>query len=642
METPLPAGCALRFEAVRVIATGGYGIVYQALQRDLGRQVAIKVLHQLDDPEQVARFREEARVTAQLRHPHVVEILDHGIDESVPWIAYELLAGPPVRGLLRTGPLAWKTAVAITGQVAAALDEAHATGILHRDIKPDNVLEAGPGHYKVADFGIAKWSGASFRTKTGVVLGSPAYLSPEQATGGAASAASDLYALGIMLFELLTGRPPFVDGNVMILLERHARSPMPSVRSVRADVPAALEALVFRLTQKKPTDRPARGRDVVDTLAALAPDILATLAAVRPEPRSKPVPPVPTVLPRLGRAPLGRRIAALVTGAALAAGLLVGVLVTRMAGPRASAHRAPSPATSPPSGRARPSPAPSAVADRVLRGGLGELDGVWHAVWEISEDLAQKEREYAVPWLGFRPQDAARDARVLLDGFEHQHRWLRDIRTRLDASPHSGPLHSVTGSRLAALECYLWHQEQWVNAYIKRAKLAEREGRTLDLRDLDIVNRKLEPGARHLLQRFIHELGAVLAAVVSDPACLTADAARAIFDVRHVFVIVGERKRDKNYTEDMPDDRKMLAAAIRESSGPVAADMRSLVLEILDAALDRGRAPLRSGAFGRMRALLKRIEDGAPQARGGVEQLRRDIAIWEERTQGTMRPSAGR
>jgi serine/threonine-protein kinase len=269
----LPAGCAKRFIPDRVLASGGFGTVVLARQVVLDRLVAVKVLHAdaLREQEQVERFLSEARITAMIEDPHVVRLIDHGVDDGVPWIAYEYLEGRALAERLRAGPLSHEVALAAGSQVAAALAAAHRKGILHRDIKPANVLEASEGTWKVTDFGIARWTtGAAVKTKTGVLLGTPHYMAPEQVRGEPASAASDIYALGVMLHELIAGVPPFTGASPIEVLQRHMADPPPRLRDVSPSTPAAVEAYVLRMLEKHPAARPASAAQVSGDLAELA------------------------------------------------------------------------------------------------------------------------------------------------------------------------------------------------------------------------------------------------------------------------------------------------------------------------------------------------------------------------------------
>jgi serine/threonine-protein kinase len=256
----LPRDCARRYRAVRLLGSGGFGKVVEATQLSLERRVVVKLLHleALGDPEQVARFENEARVTASLQHPNIVTLLDHGAEEGTPWIVYEFIDGQDLRAALAAGRFPVALACLSVAQVCAALEEAHGRGILHRDIKPENVLRTAEGLCKVADFGLAKWGGAdSVKTRQGLLLGTPAYLSPEQIQGEPATAASDLYAVGVLLYELLTVRLPFEADSPLAMLEKHLVETALPPSAWRPELPASLDALVTRLLEKEPGARPA-------------------------------------------------------------------------------------------------------------------------------------------------------------------------------------------------------------------------------------------------------------------------------------------------------------------------------------------------------------------------------------------------
>ena len=270
-ENPFPADCAARYTWRKRIASGGYGAVYLAHDTQLDRAVAVKLLlaDVLSEEQQVQRFDAEARATAAISHRNVIEILDHGAEYGIPWMVFELVEGRNLRELLDAGPLPVRRALEIAMQVADGLHAAHAQGIVHRDVKPDNVLLTADGTCKIADFGIAKWTGAGVKTATGSILGTPAYIAPEQVAGDPASPASDVYALGITLFELLTGAPPFVDDNPVRLLERHLVGPVPAPSVRRSDLPRSLDAVVLRALEKRPRDRQASAHALREELAAL-------------------------------------------------------------------------------------------------------------------------------------------------------------------------------------------------------------------------------------------------------------------------------------------------------------------------------------------------------------------------------------
>ncbi|MBI4863562.1 MAG: serine/threonine protein kinase [Candidatus Riflebacteria bacterium] len=271
MENPLPPGCRAKFRVERPIGAGGFGSVFLAMQIGLERPVAIKLLAADigDDQEQLIRFQTEALVTASLVHPHIVVVLDHDMTDAVPWIAYEYLPGRSLKTILQAGRLPWHDALEIARQVADALGCAHARNVLHRDIKPPNILEASSGQFKVCDFGIARWTeGARIKTRTGVLVGTPEYMSPEQARGESLTPGSDLYSLGVLLFEMLTGRTPFGGDHPLEILFKHIENAPPRLRDLGSCVPDEVESLVLRCLAKSPGDRYPSAAALVAALEA--------------------------------------------------------------------------------------------------------------------------------------------------------------------------------------------------------------------------------------------------------------------------------------------------------------------------------------------------------------------------------------
>lgn len=249
---------ANRYELMEKIGEGGMAVVYKARCTFLDRWVAIKILRDqyANNPEFVDRFQREARAAARLAHPNIVSIYDVGEDQGRHFIVMEYVQGENLKDYLsRRGPLTPQTVAEMGQQVAAALAHAHCRGIIHRDIKPHNLLVSPEGQVKVTDFGIARAAAASSLTETGVVLGSVHYFSPEQAQGGAVDARSDIYALGVVLYELLTGEPPFTGDSPIAIALSHLDSEPPAVAELCPHVPEDLEQAIMKAMAKDPAHR---------------------------------------------------------------------------------------------------------------------------------------------------------------------------------------------------------------------------------------------------------------------------------------------------------------------------------------------------------------------------------------------------
>src|SRR5919204_2406492 len=246
-----------RYRVIRKLGTGGMANVYLAEDQELGRRVAIKMLddrHAQDD-QFVERFRREAKNAAGLSHPNIVSIYDRGEAEGTYYIAMEYLDGRSLKELiLSRGPAPIPIAIDYVRQILAALRFAHRNAIVHRDIKPHNVLVDAEGRLKVTDFGIAR-AGASQMTEVGSIIGTAQYLSPEQAKGTAVDARSDIYSAGVVLYELLTERVPFTGDTAVEIAMRHLSAVPEPPSSLRGEVPPELDKVVLRALAKDPEDR---------------------------------------------------------------------------------------------------------------------------------------------------------------------------------------------------------------------------------------------------------------------------------------------------------------------------------------------------------------------------------------------------
>ncbi|SCE74266.1 serine/threonine protein kinase [Micromonospora purpureochromogenes] len=372
-----------RYQSEELLGSGGMGEVWRGRDLRLDRPVAIKVLSAagLEEPMAAERFDREARAAARLTHPHIVGVYDFGTEGDDSYLVMELVEGRTVSALIVDGPLPVEQAVSIAVQACDAIAAAHAAGVVHRDVKPGNLIVTPSGIVKICDFGIARLAEtAGHNTLTGPAtkLGTSSYMAPEQALGKPVDPRTDLYGLGCTLYAMLAGAPPF-SGDPLSVLHQHVNDPPAPLRDRRPDVPVALDALLSELLAKDPAARPTSAREVRDRLAALmaSPDVLpaagtplvsGTVApAGAPGPSdpgaagagpSAPDPVAPVEGPGTGGRPVRRRRLAVL----LAAGIL-GVALLALA---AAALRAPAGDTSADRGTraAQPTvaPAPASTA----------------------------------------------------------------------------------------------------------------------------------------------------------------------------------------------------------------------------------------------------------------------------------------
>jgi len=274
-----------RYEIVGELGQGAMGVVYKATDPLIDRIVAIKTitlsLAQEEREEYEARFYQEAKAAGRLSHPNIVTIFDVGRSGDIAYIAMEFLQGRELRDILNDEKLLPVDQVLdIVAQVALGLAYAHEHGIIHRDVKPSNIMVLRDGHAKITDFGIARMASASVRTQTGMVLGSPKYMSPEQVMGKLTDQRSDIFSLGVMLYEMLTGQPPFTGENVNAIMYQTLNAIPPSPSSLNPAVPDMLNFIVAKALAKDIENRYQNARDLANDLRACRGTVPSSLVAV--------------------------------------------------------------------------------------------------------------------------------------------------------------------------------------------------------------------------------------------------------------------------------------------------------------------------------------------------------------------------
>ena len=316
-----------RYRITAPIASGGMGMVYRGERIGIGKQLAIKLLHRSAalNPEHRKRFEREAVAMSRVSHPNLVSVIDHGIVDGIPYLVMEYHPGQTLREALANGPLSGARAVAIARHIVSGMRAFHQAGVVHRDLKPETVMlvfGVEQGHVKVLDFGVAKLldpDGENDVTRAGHVVGTPAYLSPEQARLHKLDARSDIYTFGVMLFELVTGRRPFEAEDALVFLRLHAEQPPPRPRALGARISVELEDLIMVCLAKDPAIRYQSAADLARALSwvpeagprkpTIDPNARTSLLPTDEHDESAPV-------PKRSRLGLGRAFVFLLVGAA--------------------------------------------------------------------------------------------------------------------------------------------------------------------------------------------------------------------------------------------------------------------------------------------------------------------------------------
>ncbi len=289
---PLIGETIAGYKILDVLGRGGMGVVYKATQISLDRTVAIKILpgEYCVDPEYIRRFQKEARSAARLNHPHITQIYDFGLEGQLHYLTMEYIDGHPLSSYLKAyGRLMESDLLRIMIQVCEALDCAHHAGIIHRDIKPDNILMAHDGGVKLCDLGLAKLTSTEdlSLTQTGMAIGTPYYISPEQVRGDKIlDPRTDIYSLGATLFHAATGRIPFEGPSGAVVMSRHLTDPLDDPRGIQADLSYEMTCLIHKMMAKNPDDRYSTALEVRDALQAIM-DKPATPVPVSPESSAK-------------------------------------------------------------------------------------------------------------------------------------------------------------------------------------------------------------------------------------------------------------------------------------------------------------------------------------------------------------------
>lgn len=305
---------AERYKLEDFIGQGGMSLVYRAVDIRTGHSVAVKILKSEynSDKEFLERFQREAQAASLMSHHNLVNLLDVGVEGEYRYLVLEYVNGNTLKDIIRQkGRLNYQTAIQITIRILSALQHAHDNGIIHRDIKPQNVLIHTDGHVKVADFGIARMTNAFTISKGDTVVGSVHYSSPEQATGSVVEATSDLYSTGVVMYEMLTGRVPFVGDTPVAVAMQHVQDPPPPITNFAPETPPAVVAVVMKALEKDPKKRFQSAREMADALmkakdGVLDPSMAVSEPVVRPAPQQRPNQRVRELSPGVRKSPASR------------------------------------------------------------------------------------------------------------------------------------------------------------------------------------------------------------------------------------------------------------------------------------------------------------------------------------------------
>lgn len=271
------------YEILEEVGRGGMASVYRARQTNLNRDVAIKVIDRniRIDTVLVARFEREAQLVARLEHPHILPVYDFDGRSDPPYIVMRYLPTGTLQNIMQNTRLPLPEIATIYRQVASALDYAHSVGVVHRDIKPSNIMLDREGNAFLTDFGVAHLLGsAASLTVTGAIVGTPPYMAPEQGMGQPVDGRADFYALGVILYELLTGSPPYSGENPLEVMIKHVNAPIPSILALRPDLPPSMQTLIEKALAKKPEDRYQTGKDLLNDFSTLAGETLSVTSTV--------------------------------------------------------------------------------------------------------------------------------------------------------------------------------------------------------------------------------------------------------------------------------------------------------------------------------------------------------------------------